>query len=67
MLRIVLWALAALYLLVVGLWPAALAPLALTLSGATAVIAAVPASVWVALGVIAWLKRKPTPAPAKTA
>ncbi|MFI8206874.1 hypothetical protein [Streptomyces sp. NPDC085937] len=62
MIRIVLWALAALYLLLVGLWPPALAPVALALSGGATLIAAVPGVVWVALGVIAWLKRKPTPA-----
>jgi hypothetical protein len=67
MIRIVLWVLAALYLLLVGLWPPALAPVALTLTGATTLIAAVPGAVWVAAGAIAWLKRKPTPAPAKTA
>ncbi|MFZ4150498.1 hypothetical protein [Streptomyces pseudogriseolus] len=67
MIRIVLWVLAALYLLLVGLWPPALAPVALALSGATTLIAAVPGVVWVAAVVIAWLKRKPTPTPAKTA
>ncbi|WP_442803639.1 hypothetical protein OG411_29930 [Streptomyces pseudogriseolus] len=67
MIRIALWVLAALYLLLVGLWPAALAPVALALSGATTLIAAVPGVVWVAAGVIAWLKHKSTPTPAKTA
>ncbi|MEV5414731.1 hypothetical protein [Streptomyces albogriseolus] len=62
MIRIVLWVLAALYLLLVGLWPAALAPVALTLTGGATLIAAIPASVWVAAVAIAWLKRKPTPA-----
>ncbi|MEU2566602.1 hypothetical protein [Streptomyces althioticus] len=67
MIRIALWVLAALYLLLVGLWPAALAPVALTLSGGATLIAAVPGVVWVAAAVIAWLKHKPTPTPAKTA
>jgi hypothetical protein len=61
MIRIVLWVLAALYLLLVGLWPPALTPVALTLTGATTLIAAVPGAVWVAAGAIAWLKHKPTP------
>ncbi|MFF5609278.1 hypothetical protein ACFY65_23305 [Streptomyces cellulosae] len=62
MIRIVLWVLAALYLLLVGLWPPALAPVALTLTGGATLIAAVPGVVWVAAGAIAWLKHKPTPA-----
>ncbi|MGC2997435.1 hypothetical protein ACPF8X_03260 [Streptomyces sp. G35A] len=67
MLRIVLWALAALYLLVVGLTPAALAPVTLTLAGLSAVIAAVPSSVLLLVAAVVWLKRKPTPAPVKAA
>lgn len=62
--RIIRWALLIAFLIVVGLWPTALAPVSLALAGAAAVLATVPASVWVAVGVIAWLKHKPTPAKA---
>lgn len=67
MLRIVLWASVALYLLIVGLTPAALAPLTLAFAGLTAVIAAVPPSVLLLAAAVVWLKRKPTPAKPATA
>ncbi|MEV5236461.1 hypothetical protein [Streptomyces pseudogriseolus] len=67
MIRIVLWVLAALYLLLVGLWPAALAPVALAFVGAGTVLAVIPGPVWLAVAAIAWLKRKPAPTSAKTA
>jgi hypothetical protein len=56
------WLLLIAFLIVVGLWPTALAPVTLALAGAAAVLATVPASVWLAVGVIAWLRHKPTPA-----
>lgn len=64
MFRIVLWAIAALYLLLVGLWPAALAPVTLTLAGLGAVIATIPPSVLILAAVVAWLKNRTTPAKA---
>jgi len=64
MFRIVLWVLAALYLLTVGLWPAAITPVTLTLAGLGAVIATIPPSVLVLAAVVAWLKHRPTPAKA---
>jgi hypothetical protein len=64
MFRYIAWALAVLYLLVVGLAPAALAPVTLAFAGLAAVIAAVPPSVLVLVAVTVWLKRKPTPAKA---
>jgi hypothetical protein len=48
MFRIIRWPLLALALIVIGLWPAAAAPIALAGAGLTAVIA--------------WLKHQPTPA-----
>lgn len=60
--RNIRWALLVAFLIVVGLWPAALAPVTLALAGAAAVLATIPASVWVAVGVIAFLKHKPAPA-----
>jgi len=62
MLRTARWLLLIAFLIVVGLFPAALAPINLALAGAAAVLATIPASVWLAVGVIAWLKHKPTPA-----
>ncbi|EFE65798.1 predicted protein [Streptomyces viridosporus ATCC 14672] len=62
MLRYTAWALLALYLLTVGLWPAALAPVTLTLAGLGAVIATIPPSVLLLAAVVAWLKHRPTPA-----
>ncbi|WP_432053707.1 hypothetical protein [Streptomyces sp. bgisy022] len=56
MFRYAVWTLAVLYLLVVGLAPAALAPVTLTLAGLAAVIAAVPGPVWLLAGAVAWLK-----------
>lgn len=67
MFRIALWALAVLYLLLVGLWPAALAPITLAFAGLATVIAAVPPSVLLLAAVAVWLKRKPTPAKPATA
>jgi len=62
--RILRWLLLAAFLIVVGMWPTALAPVTLALAGAAAILATVPASVWLAVGVIAWLKHKPSPAKA---
>lgn len=67
MLRIVLWALAALYLLIVGIAPAALAPVTLAFAGLATVIAAVPPSVLLLAAAVVWLKRKPAPAKPATA
>jgi len=64
MLRYIAWALLALYLLTVGLWPAAITPVTLTLAGLGAVIATIPPSVLVLAAVVAWLKHRPTPAKA---
>ena len=56
MFRIIAWTLAVLYLLVVGLIPAAIAPVTLALAGLGAVAAAIPSSVWLLAAAIAWLK-----------
>jgi hypothetical protein len=65
MLRIVAWLLFAAFLIVVGLYPAAIAPVSLAVTGADAVLAAIPGQVLALAAFIAWLKHKP--APAKTA
>jgi len=64
MFRIIAWLLLAFYLLVVGLWPSAAAPVALAFDGLGAVIAAVPGPVLLLVAVVAWLKHRPTPTPA---
>lgn len=56
MLRIVLWAFAALYLLLVGLWPAAAAPIGLVAAGAAVVIGLIPGPVFALGAAAAWLK-----------
>lgn len=62
MFRIARWVLLATFLILVGLWPAALTPVTLAAAGAAAVIAAIPGLVLLAIAVIGWLKHKPTPA-----
>jgi hypothetical protein len=64
MFRIIAWLLLAFYLLVVGVWPSAAAPVALAFDGLGAVIAAIPGPVLLLAAVIAWLKHRPTPKPA---
>lgn len=61
MFRIILWALLALYLLIVGVWPAAIAPVSLTFTGLSFVIAAIPGPVLLLAAAVAWLKHRPTP------
>ncbi|WP_369167808.1 hypothetical protein AB5J49_08035 [Streptomyces sp. R28] len=61
MLRVIAWALLALYLLVCGLWPSAAAPVELTFTGLGAVIAAIPGPVLLLAAVVAWLKHRPAP------
>jgi hypothetical protein len=67
MLRIILLSLLGLYLIVIGAWAAAAAPVALLLAGLAAVVGLVPGSVWLLLGVIAWLALKNRPAHAPKA
>ncbi|MFI8439956.1 hypothetical protein ACIGKG_04970 [Streptomyces rochei] len=65
MFRIIAWALLPLYLLLVGLWPAAIAPVTATFAGFGAILGAVPTSAWLLAAAIAWLKHRPaTPHPA---
>lgn len=62
MFRIIRWPLLALALIVIGLWPAAAAPIALAAAGLGVIIAAIPGPVLALAAVIAWLKHQPTPA-----
>lgn len=64
MLRKFRWPLLALFLIVVGAWPAAAAPVALAAAGAGVLIAAIPGPALLLLGFIAWLKHQPKTATA---
>ncbi|MER7953863.1 hypothetical protein [Streptomyces sp. NPDC096030] len=58
----VLWTAALIaFLIVVGLFPAAVAPVTLATSGLAAVLAVIPGPVYLLAGVIAWLKYRPQP------
>ncbi|MFD3532058.1 hypothetical protein [Streptomyces sp. NPDC058664] len=60
----VLWAsLLVVFLIAVGMWPAALAPVTLAASGLAAVLSVIPGPVYLLAGVIAWLKYRPQPKP----
>ncbi|MDF2710596.1 MAG: hypothetical protein K0R62_6248 [Nonomuraea muscovyensis] len=61
MIRILAWLALAGYLALVGLWPAAAAPVALTAAGAAAVIAAIPGPALALIAAAIWLKHRSTP------
>ena len=60
MIRKLRWPLLALFLIVVGAWPAAAIPVALAGAGVATLIAAIPGPALLAIGAIAWLRHKPT-------
>ena len=64
MLRKLRWPLLALFLIVVGAWPAAATPVVLAGVGVATLIAAIPGPALLLLGAVAWLKHRPAPAPA---
>jgi hypothetical protein len=66
MLRIILIALLGLYLIAVGLWPAAAAPVSLLIAGLAVVISLIPTPVWLLTAGIAWLRNRPAHVPATT-
>ncbi|MFI1166539.1 hypothetical protein ACH4UM_23785 [Streptomyces sp. NPDC020801] len=57
------WLLLAAVLIVIGLWPAAVAPIAWASAGAAHVLAAIPGPVLLLTAVIAYLRHRPSPAP----
>lgn len=61
MLRTILIALLGLYLIAIGLWPAAAAPIAAGVAGLAVIGGLIPGWAWVGLGVIAWRKTQPAP------
>jgi hypothetical protein len=66
MLRIILIVLLGLYLIVVGLWPAAAAPVSLLVAGLVVVFGLIPTPVWLLTAGIAWARNRPAPVPAAT-
>ncbi|WP_406418383.1 hypothetical protein [Streptomyces sp. NBC_01614] len=66
MFRVIAWAVLALYLLIVGVWPSAAAPVSIAFTGLGVVLAAIPLPAVLAIvAVIAWEMRHRS-APAKT-
>lgn len=66
MFRFILWSLLALFLMVVGAFPAAAAPITLAATGAAAVVAAIPGPALLLIAVVVYLRHR-TAAPVKTA
>lgn len=58
MLRIIAIAFLGLYLIAIGLWPPAAAPVAAALTGAAVLVGLVPGPVWLGLGAIAWHRNR---------
>ena len=59
MLRTILIALMGLYLIAIGLWPAAAAPIAAGVAGLAVIGGLIPGWAWLGLGFIAWRKTQP--------
>ncbi|MET8080036.1 hypothetical protein [Streptomyces sp. NPDC005303] len=64
MFRVIAWSLLAIFLLVVGAWPAAAAPIGLAFAGAGVVLGAIPGPVLLLIAAVAWLRHRPVPHPA---
>jgi len=56
MFRIIRWPLLAVFLVLVGMWPAAAAPIGLAATGAAVILAAIPGPVLLLVAVVAWFK-----------
>jgi hypothetical protein len=67
MFRYVRWLLLVGFLIVVGVWPSAAAPIDLAATGAAVILAAIPGPVLALAAVAAWLKHRPAPAKTVTA
>lgn len=65
--RYVRWLLLAAFLIVVGLWPAAAAPIGLAATGAAVIVSAIPGPVLLLAAVVAWVKHRPAAATTATA
>jgi hypothetical protein len=63
--HLILWLLLAAFLMLVGVWPAAAAPVGLAAAGAAVVLAAIPGPVLALAAIAVYLKRRaPRPATA---
>ena len=58
------WLLLGLVLIVIGVWPAAVAPVTLAAAGAAHVLAVIPGPVLLLATVAAWLRHRPATKPA---
>lgn len=63
MLRIILWTLAAAFLLLVGAWPAAAAPVGLALGGLAVIVGLIPGPVLLLAAIVAVLRHRPASTP----
>lgn len=63
MLRYILWSLTAAYLIAIGLWPTAAAPIGLAFTGLGHLVAMIPGPVLLLAAVVAWLKHQPASTP----
>jgi hypothetical protein len=62
MLRTILWLLLAAYLISVGIWPAAAAPVSLAFAGVAVLIGLVPGPAWlIAVAAVWWRHRRTAP------
>ncbi|CAM5602893.1 hypothetical protein [Streptomyces coeruleorubidus] len=65
--RYVRWLLLAGFLIVVGLWPSAAAPIGLAATGAAVIVGLIPGQVLALAAVAAWWKHRPVPTRTATA
>lgn len=65
--RFIKWSLLAAFLIIVGLWPAAAAPVVLASAGAAVVVGKIPGVVLVGIAAITWLRHRHHPARPATA
>lgn len=64
MFRVIAWAFLVFYLLIVGVFPAAAAPVSLAFTGLGFVVAAIPGWALLIAAAAVWRKYQPTPKPA---
>ncbi|MFF7184693.1 hypothetical protein ACFZAR_05540 [Streptomyces sp. NPDC008222] len=64
MFRFILWSLLAAFLLLVGVWPAAAAPVALAGAGLAVVVGKIPGVVLLGIAAVLYLRHRPAPRPA---
>ncbi|MFJ4785116.1 hypothetical protein [Streptomyces sp. NPDC088794] len=68
MFRIIAWLLLLVaFLIVVGLWPAAAAPVGLAFAGLAVIVGAIPGPVWLLVAGAVWLRFRHAPAKPATA